>query len=478
MASVFLNVSLISKIRDGRQSWRLLDANSQIIPGFEVFATSINRSPLNTRKNYCRHLAQFFDYMFEAGIQLAKDDPAFTFSRQVLADILESYHSYLTEGKESGNRIARQVSQTLPPGRKGDKNNGAETSAAKHAVLRKFLELSEKIRIQQEELAELGYHDKPVDALTILPGIGEKRAVTDAERRAMISQSMLAGVISRGPQFIAERVLPTSFPRIQYDEERAFPIERVEDLVNSFRTHRDKALYAFLAASGVRISEALQLLWEDVDVQKGEVRLIDPRQRPNHSSYLYLTPLQRETLVWKARNTSATMLIEPFKTLFFKSLAAYHQEEYVPHGRHKFVFQYSLGGLDGEPYLLAGHDSYTDVFKGAARRAGIALPDRTGPHSLRHMYGTYLLNYFPRPDGTYGLPIGLVRTIMGHASISSTEKYARHDKDMIALELKYANLVVFHGLQSKSLVQMRLAALQAQVREIEKQLLLEARDEV
>jgi integrase len=471
-------VSLISKIRDGRQSWRLLDANSQIIPGFEVFATSINRSPLNTRKNYCRHLAQFFDYMFEAGIHLAKGEPGFSFSRQVLADILESYHSYLTEGKASGNKIARLVAQGLPPGRKGNETNGAETSAAKHAVLRGFLELSEKIRVQQEEMAALGYHSMPVDNLSILPGIGKERPVTDAERRAMISRSMLAGVISRGPQFIAEKVLPTSFPSIRYDDERAFPIERVEDLINAFRTHRDKALYSLLAASGGRISEALQLLWEDIDIEKGKVKLIDPNGRPNHSSYLYLTPLQREKLAWKARNTSVTMLIEPFRTLFFKSLADYYQEEYVPHGRHKFVFQYSVGGIDGEPYMLAGHDSYTDVFKGAARRAGITLPDRTGPHSLRHMYGTYLLNYFPRPDGTYGLPIGLVRTIMGHASISSTEKYARHDKDMIALELKYANQVVFHGLQSKSLVRMRLEALQAQVRDIERQLLLNARDEV
>ncbi len=263
-----------------------------------------------------------------------------------------------------------------------------------------------------------------------------------------------------------------------YSMHQTIPKIRTGDLIKAFRTHRDKALYAFLAASGARISEALQLLWEDINVELGEVKLIDPNRRPNHSSYLYLRPRQREELAWKARNTSTTMLIEPFKTLFFRSLADYYREEYVPHGRHKFVFQYSVGGIDGEPYLLAGHDSYTDVFKGAARRAGIALPDRTGPHSLRHMYGTYLLNYFPRPDGTYGLPIGLVRTIMGHASIASTEKYARRDKDMIALELKFANQVVFQGLQSKSLVQMRLESLQAQVREIERQLLLEARDDV
>ncbi|WP_139379421.1 site-specific integrase [Zoogloea sp. LCSB751] len=475
MTSVFRNVSLVSKIRDGRQSWRLLDANSQVILGFEVFAASINRSPLNTRKNYCRNLAQFFDYMFEAGVQLAKGEPSFKFSRQVLADILESYHSYLTEGMDSGNMIARLVAKTLPPGRNGNKTNGAETSAAKHAVLRRFLELSEKIRAQQEELAALGFHSMPVDNLSILPGIGERRPITDAERRAMLSHSMLAGVISRGPQFIAEKVLPTSFPSIRYDDERAFPIERVPDFLAAFRTHRDKTLYALLAASGVRISEALQLLWEDIDLEKGEVKLIDPKRRPNHPSYLYLTPLQREKLVWKGRNTSTTMLIEPFKTLFFKSLADYHREEYVPHGRHKFLFQYSVGGIDGEPYLLAGHDSYTDVFKGTVRRVGIALPKRTGPHSLRHMYGTYLLNYFPRPDGTYGLPIGLVKAVMGHASVASTEKYARHDKDMIALELKYANQVVFHGLESKSLVQIRLDALQAQVKEIEKQLLLEVR---
>lgn len=474
MASVFRNVSLVKKTRDGKQSWRLLDANANPIHSFEVFAASINQSPFNTRKNYCRHLAQFFDYMFEAGFRLAKGDPGFVFSRQVLADILESYHSFLTEGKHSGNPIARLVAETLPPSRNGGEVNGPETSAAKHAALRRFLELSEKIRAQQQELVEHGYGDAAVDTKSILPGIGERRSLTDFEKRAMVSRSMLAGVISRGPQFIAEKVLPTSFPSIQYEEERAFPIERVEDLIRSFRTFRDKALYSFLAASGARISEALQLLWDDIDIETGEARLIDPKRRPGHTSYLALSPLQREALVWKARNTSATMLIEPFKTMFFQNLAAYHREEYVPHGRHQFVFQYSVGGIDGEPYLLAGNDSYNDVFRGAVRRAGVTLPPRTGAHSLRHMYGTYLLNYFPRPDGTYGLPISLVRTIMGHSSIASTEKYARHDRDMIALELMYANQAVFKGLQSKSLKRLRLEALQAEVRQIEKLIALEA----
>lgn len=464
---MFRNVSLVSKVRDGQQSWRLLDASGGVIFGFEVFAKSINRSPLNTRKNYCHHLAQFFDYLFEAGAQLAKENPNFIFSRQVLSDILEGYHYYLTEGDVSGNQVARLVSKTLPPTRFNGRLNSVGTSATKQAALRKFLLLSDKIRIQQQELAEHGY-DVPIsDAIPIVQGLGERRPLTVNEKRSLIGRAMLAGVIARGPQFIAERVLPTKFNSIRYDARRAFPIEKVTELIESFRTYRDKAIYAFLAASGARISEAMQLLWEDIDVTKGEVRLVDPRLRPNHKSYLYLTPQQREYLAWKARDTPDTFLIEPFKTLFFESLALYHAEEYIPHGRHQFVFQYQCCGVDGEPYLLAGNDSYNDVFQGAQRRVGVVLPTKTGAHSLRHTYGTYLLNYIPNPNGGYGYPIEIVSKYMGHASIASTEKYAVRDKEVLELQLQYANSLVFQGNSTKSFVQMRREQLFNELKKLE-----------
>ncbi len=93
----------------------------------------------------------------------------------------------------------------------------------------------------------------------------------------------------------------------------------------------------------------------------------------------------------------------------------------------------------------------------------VILGESHGPHSLRHAYGSYLLNYFPRVDGGFGLNMGIVQQMLGHAEMKSTQKYARHDKDLIMVELKYANAMVFGKGFTKSLLQMKLETLNAQV---------------
>ncbi len=60
------------------------------------------------------------------------------------------------------------------------------------------------------------------------------------------------------------------------------------------------------------------------------------------------------------------------------------------------------------------------------------MPTRGGkysPHSLRHMYGVYLLNYIPinAEANEYGLPLIDVCHFMGHKNLESTKVYARRD---------------------------------------------------
>jgi len=284
------NVTLLKAERDGKRSWRLLGPDGVPIHAYEAFMASLLKRPLTTRTSYARNLAEFIDYLIEAGTQLSQDGslPP-TFDRLALSRILESYDFYLVEGGNSGNEIARRVHAVKP-----SPCVTRRSSAQMHAAVRAFLELSEKVRLQLAELERAGLQPARVDPLPLLSGLGEVRQVRPAERAALLSNSMLSGVISGGPRFIADRVLPTSVPDITYDESRAFPYDKVPVLISNFTTFRDKALYAFCAASGCRISEALQILWDDIDVKKGTVRLIDPKRRPRHPSYLALTPLERE----------------------------------------------------------------------------------------------------------------------------------------------------------------------------------------
>jgi integrase/recombinase XerD len=234
------------------------------------------------------------------------------------------------------------------------------------------------------------------------------------------------------------------------------------------RTYRDKALYAFCAASGCRISEALQLLWEDIDMLAQTVRLENPNSRKSCPSYLALATAKRDRLSWKGRTTSVTLLIDPFATWFFEALADYLRYEYIPHGRHSFVFQYDDGTDQGAPYFLASASSRNGVFRRAVRLAGVELIQ--GPHSFRHMYGTYLLNYFPRPNGTYGLPMGTVQKLLGHKHAKDTAKYARYDMDLIDAELLHANMQLFSHGEVVSLNEIKRKILLTRLAQVEEQL--------
>ncbi|ENO78437.1 Tyr recombinase activity site-specific recombination Tyr recombinase activity [Thauera sp. 63] len=380
-----------------------------------------------------------------------------------MLEVLEAYDEYLVLGANSGNAIARSIDETLP-----SPHISRRSSATKHAAVRKFLKLSERVRAQMLELTKAGAGSAIIDEQNLLVGIGDKHEIPPFQRRALITNSMLAGVIARGPKLIEESVLPTTVPDITYEHERAFPFDKVGDVLSHLKTYRDKALYALCAASGCRISEALQLLWDDLDTKAQAVRLVAPKSRPSCRSYLALDPEERDLLVWKGRATPVTLLIEPFATMFFEALAAYMRYEYLPHARHGFVFQYTRGGEQGRPYFLAAASSRNGVLNRAIKLAGVEHVE--GPHSLRHMYGTYLLNYFPRLDGTYGLPIGIVQKLMGHRQAKDTAKYARYDRDLLEAELKYANMMLFGNGKVRSVNELKRAALLSRLAEVEAQL--------
>lgn len=458
------NVTLIKSESSGKQSWKLLGPDGEPVEAFSTFADSLLRKhPLNTRRTYCRHLAEFLDYIIEAAAALRAGRRAEPLTRDVLEEVVESYHDYLVYGDKSGNRIAELVHRARPSPRLS-----AASSALKHAPVRKFLKLSEVIRRQTHELTTAGLKKVNVDPQALFSD-ADRKLISPQQRRAMLGTSMIAGVVRGGPKLMNSVVLPAPESEAIYDYGRAFPFDKISDFIAQLPTARDRALYALLAASGCRTHEALQLLFDDIDIEKGEVVLRDPKSRANHPSYLALSPMEREVLAWKGRSIESTVLIEPFTSMFFEAMQRYLEDEYVPHGRHQFIFQYMTGEELGDPYFLSASTSRREIFHRAVSAVDIDLRV-SGPHSLRHAYGTYLLNYFPRLNGDYGLPPAVVQQLMGHKTLKATMKYARYDEDLIRAELRHANAMIFSGGKSKSLLQLKLEALTAQVRKVESEM--------
>lgn len=457
---MFRNVSLRAP-NDARPDWQLLGPDGRPIDAFEAFQKTIR--VYNTRAAYCHHVAELIDYLFSTASIVAGGG---ALTKMQLTDALHAYWDYLRLGQHSRNPIAQQVAilhQQRP--------NKPSSLIPKRAAVRQFLVLSETIRQEIADRAKFVVQtSQPVDPLPLTPEANQKRALTSHQVSAMQRTTMMSGVIAHGPKLISAVPLQDDEDQVEYDENRAFPYDEVSHLIATARSYRDKCHYALLAASGCRTSEALQILLEDINIQAREVKLVDPKKRPAHSSYLSLTHAERQRLVWKGRTSELTLLIEPFATEFFENLQQYLQKEYIAHGRHDFVFQRLKGELKGQPYFLSSASSRLEIFNSACKRINVRLPAGTGPHSLRHMYGTYAVNYFPRENGDFGLPLPIVQQMMGHSSIKSTEKYARRDKDLLVLELQAANRHIFGRGLPPDLRTLKLAALEAQIKKIQAQL--------
>ncbi len=146
---------------------------------------------------------------------------------------------------------------------------------------------------------------------------------------------------------------------------------------------RDRALLELLYGSGARISEAVGLDVDDLDLAHGAVRLTGKGSK------------QR---------------VVPFGAYAAEALQAYlvrSRPTLAAAGRGvPAVFCNSRGGR------LSRQSAWT-VLQRAAERAGVSV--EVSPHTLRHSFATHLL------DG--GADVRVVQELLGHASVTTTQVY-------------------------------------------------------
>ena len=146
---------------------------------------------------------------------------------------------------------------------------------------------------------------------------------------------------------------------------------------------RDAALLEFLYGTGARISEAVGLDVDDIDLETNAVLL---------------------------RGKGSKERVVPVGSYAREALAAYQvrgRPELVSRGRGTpALFLNARGGR------LSRQSAWT-VLRRAAQRAGIAK--EISPHTLRHSFATHLL------DG--GADVRVVQELLGHASVTTTQVY-------------------------------------------------------
>jgi integrase/recombinase XerD len=154
---------------------------------------------------------------------------------------------------------------------------------------------------------------------------------------------------------------------------------------------RDRALLELLYGSGARISEAVGLDGDDLDLDAGLLRL------------------------WGKGSKERVVPVGSYAVAALEAYLVRARPELARRGRGTpAVFLNTRGGR------ISRQSAWT-VLRAAAERAGLAA--HVSPHTLRHSFATHLL------EG--GADVRVVQELLGHASVTTTQIYTRVTADTL-----------------------------------------------
>lgn len=275
-----------------------------------------------------------------------------------------------------------------------ERNFSPETERAYRADLDRFVEFWEK------EFANEPARRTPlsrIDTLAVRAHIASLHRARLSNRslarhlsalRSFFAWACARGYLESNPaRGVASPRTPKTLPRALSLPETGRLLE-VEGESAAF-PERDRLLFELLYATGLRVSELAGLDLDDVDFSERLVRALG-----------------------KGRKERIVPYGEP---------AARALKAYLP-GRTALRSR-SESGPGSEP-LFVNHRggrltprSIARILKRRLREAG--LPDNISPHALRHTFATHLLSA--------GADLRAIQELLGHASLSTTQKYTHVD---------------------------------------------------
>jgi integrase/recombinase XerD len=178
-----------------------------------------------------------------------------------------------------------------------------------------------------------------------------------------------------------------AMPKIGRSLPKSLSEEEVESLlaapvVNDPLGSRDRTMLEVLYATGLRVSELVNLRHGQVNLTQGVIRILGKGNRER------LIPLGEEAVRWLnefARGARGEILLE-------------RQTDYLFPTRR------------GDRMT---RQAFWHIIKRYARKAGVAK--ELSPHTLRHAFATHLLNH--------GADLRVVQMLLGHSDLSTTQIY-------------------------------------------------------
>lgn len=146
---------------------------------------------------------------------------------------------------------------------------------------------------------------------------------------------------------------------------------------------RDKAMLEVMYATGIRVSELIELNVDDVNLELGIIKCSGSRK----SRVIPLYPAAQRALTLYLRDVRQIMISDPDETALFVNISGSRMSR----------------------------QGFWKILKYYQNKAGIEK--EITPHTLRHSFAVHLLEN--------GADLGSLQELMGHCDISSTQMYTQ-----------------------------------------------------
>lgn len=335
-----------------RQSWTLVDRDFVVVVAAESFLShlhAVERSP-NTVKAYAHDLRDWFEFLDQRGL---------LWSQVRLEDVGRFVAWLRLPGSARMGNVA-----ALPT---------VDSVCTEATVNRKLSAISAFYEFHQRHGVDLG------DLLTTW----QRRGTRSGSWRPLLAHLGARPERSRRIRLRAEQRIPETLDN-----------EQIAAIVAACDRLRDQFLFSVLAASGLRIGEALGLRHSDIDAA---ARLVSVVRRRNANGA-------------RAKGLSGRRVPVPAGVI--RLYADYLHTEYGDLDSD-YVFVNLWSGPIGHPMTYA---SVYDLVCRIRERTSISF----GPHVFRHSYATELLRR--------GVAVEVVAHLLGHSSIATTGDTYAHLK--------------------------------------------------
>ncbi len=239
----------------------------------------------------------------------------------------------------------------------------------------------------------LAEHDKSIDKadkadlLTFIAGRVKGGAKPRSTARQLSSFRRFFRYIMREGLRDVDPTADIEMPRIGRSLPQTLSEEEVDTLLNAPNTdeplgNRDRAMLELLYATGLRVSELINLKQSQINFNQGVLRIVGKGDRER------LIPLGDESQRWLRNFIDGPRM------------------EILLERQTDYLFPTRRGDR-------MTRQAFWHIIKRYAEKAGVRK--KMSPHSLRHAFATHLLNR--------GADLRVVQLLLGHSDLSTTQIY-------------------------------------------------------